>query len=274
LAGIEVQSWRERSLDVPAGEELVVIFVDSKPNYINIYNYGLNQIYVSRTPGGGSTRYDFTVPPLSNRQWAWADWVSAVYLWQGGPAVDTCRVTTYTSAFDPASVVQSGQTVIVAEALNIASMPAANISNNILNVNPLIVLGNSTSNLSFGPYSNLDTSTKTISIDLFNNILHDSPLGVFDTGWLYIESVDGYLANLAIKPFQMNLLRHGVLVAYFPDPKPDLSVSLVNNNKKMSASFPIPLFPFDNITFTLSNKNEITIPSSVFNFTLYGKYGA
>jgi len=128
LAGIEVQSWRERSLDVSAGKETVVNFVDSKPNYINIYNYGLNQIYVSRNPGGGSNKYDFTVPPLSNRQWAWADWVSAVYLWQGGPTVANCRVTTYSSSFDPASVVQSGQNVIVAEALNIASMPAVTIT--------------------------------------------------------------------------------------------------------------------------------------------------
>lgn len=134
MGSITRQSWREKPYQVPASQSYEIDFIDSDPNYVVIYNKSNQQLYVSRYPGASATSYDFTVPPLSNRQWGWDGPLKNLYIFQGGPGVSNINLTSYAAAFDPAAVAQSGQNVLVANDLNIASMPAVQIASGTINV--------------------------------------------------------------------------------------------------------------------------------------------
>ena len=134
MSTIETQSWREKSLIVEVEQTLGYSFIDSKPNYINIANYSPNELYVSRSPGVSPTSYDFTVPPMGNRQVGWSETIGCIYILNPGPLAASIRLVSYASAFDPASVFQSGDTVINGATMNIASMP--NVQATILNTVP------------------------------------------------------------------------------------------------------------------------------------------
>lgn len=134
MGSITRQSWREKPYTVPANQSYEIDFIDSDPNYVVIYNKSNQQLYVSRYPGASATSYDFTVPPLSNRQWGWDGPLKNLYIFQGGPGTSNINLTSYAAAFDPAAVAQSGQNVLVANDLNIASMPAVQIASGTINV--------------------------------------------------------------------------------------------------------------------------------------------
>lgn len=138
IADITTQSWREKTLVIPASVAFDVAMIDSQPNYVNIYNYSNNQIYVSRA-GASVTQYEFTVPPLSNRQWCWSSPFSDLSFFQGGPGGASIKLTTYSATFDPSAVAQTGQNVVIASALNVASMPVMKIDSisQVLNVQPI-----------------------------------------------------------------------------------------------------------------------------------------
>jgi len=263
-----------------------------------IYNYSTTQLYVSRFPGTSAVKYDFTVPPLSNRQWGWSGPISTLYVFNPGPGSADINLTSYVADFDPAAVAQSGQNVVIANSLNVASMPAVTIANAVLPVSGNVgITGTVNTNITSGTVNatiqnaSIDTEitnamlsttnmfsqpVKSIAINLIAgaSVTVDIPLDkliLTDELFIYAYSLGLHSDKLQ---YTMNLIANSILPyshTYAFSPLVDINGSPGNAYTQILKSNISPAFPTSQIRMTIKNIGSTTLVESI-NFYINLKF--
>ncbi len=297
MGSITRQSWREKPYQVPANQSFEIDFIDSDPNYVVIYNKSNQQLYVSRYPGASATSYDFTVPPLSNRQWGWDGTLKNLYVFQGGPGVANINLTSYAAAFDPAAVAQSGQNVVVANDLNVASMPAVTIAGGTLNVGTMpTVQANITggainatiqnANLNSTVTNAMIGSNPSVLIvngvqQVVSNLANNTSLNIFPNvipiPLILADSVSLIIVSSLADPTSLYTVDQ--ITAYNTIPDSNLgngNVQFISKSNK-TANYKIDLaypFPTNRAMFSITNKSGSTIVSDTLTIYIIIKYAS